>query len=419
MTRYLGLWAEMLRLAWQRVPMATTMMIGVCALSVVANAGLALSLRAVIDASVHGTFRMAIVAALAAAVCCGVTVTFQHTVWDLLQLLTDDAGLEIRRRINKWITGIEGLDHLERTDLLDRLDDARTRSWQVSMSLWQLVLAVRSVLQFGVMLLVLGTVSSWLLLLLPFAAVPVWFDQRGKQVVTRAEQRSAETFRLQRHLFQIATRADSGKDIWVAGAGERLARMQAAAWDEVAHLRHRARVRAAGWNFGGWAIFACGFVGALALVSYQAAQGRSTTGDIVMAVIVASGLRQVAQQVVGRMGSTLSTKTAIEAYLWLQQYAAAEEATRKAGNVPVPAHLTTGITFERVTYSYPGVNRRALDDISIHIPTGTVVAVVGEYGSGKTTLVKLLAKFYQPEKGRITVDGTDLAQFDTLSLIHI
>ena len=149
MTRYLGLWAEMLRLAWQRVPMATTMMIGVCALSVVANAGLALSLRAVIDASVHGTFRMAIVAALAAAVCCGVTVTFQHTVWDLLQLLTDDAGLEIRRRINKWITGIEGLDHLERTDLLDRLDDARTRSWQVSMSLWQLVLAVRSVLQLS------------------------------------------------------------------------------------------------------------------------------------------------------------------------------------------------------------------------------------------------------------------------------
>ncbi|MGV9566234.1 ABC transporter ATP-binding protein [Streptomyces sp. NPDC003480] len=413
MTRYLGLWAEMLRFAWRRVPMAAALMIGVCTLSVAATAGLALSLRAVIDASAHGTLRTALVAAVVAAVCCGVTVTFQHTVWDLLQLLTDDAGLEIRRQITKWITGIEGLDHLERTDLLDRLDDARTRSWQISMSLWQLVLAVRSVLQLGVMLLVLGTVSPWLLLLLPFAAVPLWFDHRGKQAVARTEQKSTETFRLQRHLFQIGTRADTGKDVRVAGAGEELARRQAAAWDEVAHLRHRARVRAAGWNFGGWAIFACGFIGALALVSYQAAQGRSTTGDIVMAVTVASGLRQTAQQVVGRTASTLSTKTAMEAYLWLRQYAAAEEAARKTGKAPVPARLDTGITFEQVTYCYPGTNRRALDDISIHIPAGTVVAVVGEYGSGKTTLVKLLAKFYQPDEGRITVDGTDLAQLDT------
>ncbi|MGW2376024.1 MULTISPECIES: ABC transporter ATP-binding protein [Kitasatospora] len=48
--------------------------------------------------------------------------------------------------------------------------------------------------------------------------------------------------------------------------------------------------------------------------------------------------------------------------------------------------------------------------MSLTIPAGTVVAVVGEYGSGKTTLVKLLNRFYRPDSGRITVDGVDLSE---------
>lgn len=51
--------------------------------------------------------------------------------------------------------------------------------------------------------------------------------------------------------------------------------------------------------------------------------------------------------------------------------------------------------------------------MTVRIPPGTVVAIVGEYGSGKTTLVKLLAKFYRPDQGRITLDGVDLSDMDT------
>ena len=64
-------------------------------------------------------------------------------------------------------------------------------------------------------------------------------------------------------------------------------------------------------------------------------------------------------------------------------------------------------------FSYPGTDRRALDEVSCDIPAGSVVAIVGEYGSGKTTLVKLLCKFYRPDSGRILVDGADLAELDT------
>lgn len=55
----------------------------------------------------------------------------------------------------------------------------------------------------------------------------------------------------------------------------------------------------------------------------------------------------------------------------------------------------------------------ALDGVSVTLPAGAVVAVVGEYGSGKTTLAKLLCKFYQPSAGTITVDGTGPASLDT------
>ncbi len=53
-----------------------------------------------------------------------------------------------------------------------------------------------------------------------------------------------------------------------------------------------------------------------------------------------------------------------------------------------------------------------LDDISLHLPAGAVVAVVGENGAGKSTLVKLLARMYAPSEGRITVDGVDLADIN-------
>src|SRR5690606_13788959 len=59
---------------------------------------------------------------------------------------------------------------------------------------------------------------------------------------------------------------------------------------------------------------------------------------------------------------------------------------------------------------YPGTDRLVLEGVSLELPAGSVVAVVGENGAGKTTLVKLLAKMYEPTAGRILVDGVDLAR---------
>ena len=75
-----------------------------------------------------------------------------------------------------------------------------------------------------------------------------------------------------------------------------------------------------------------------------------------------------------------------------------------------PAVLRRGIRLDHVSFAYPGTSRVVLDDVSVTLPAGAVVAIVGENGAGKTTLVKLLAKMYEPSSGAILVDDTPLAR---------
>jgi len=76
--------------------------------------------------------------------------------------------------------------------------------------------------------------------------------------------------------------------------------------------------------------------------------------------------------------------------------------------LPAPARLAQGIRFRDVTFRYPGTDRIALKDFNLTIPAGRTVAIVGANGAGKTTLIKLLCRFYDPESGRIEIDGIDL-----------
>ncbi|MFF2524100.1 ABC transporter ATP-binding protein [Streptomyces liangshanensis] len=97
-----------------------------------------------------------------------------------------------------------------------------------------------------------------------------------------------------------------------------------------------------------------------------------------------------------------------------------EEAVTRSiptGGVPLPPDPAE-ITFENVEFTYRGKdNKRALDGVSLTIPTGKIVALVGENGSGKSTLIKLLCGLYQPDAGRILWDGVDAAKADRQELV--
>jgi ATP-binding cassette subfamily B protein len=81
-----------------------------------------------------------------------------------------------------------------------------------------------------------------------------------------------------------------------------------------------------------------------------------------------------------------------------------------SADVPVPTRLRRGIRLEHVSFAYPGTSRLVLDNVSLSLPAGSVVAIVGENGAGKTTVVKLLAKMYEPTSGAILVDDAPLAR---------
>jgi ATP-binding cassette subfamily B protein len=81
-----------------------------------------------------------------------------------------------------------------------------------------------------------------------------------------------------------------------------------------------------------------------------------------------------------------------------------------------PVRLREGIRFHNVTFRYPGTRKIALQDFNLTIPAGRMLAIVGTNGAGKSTLVKLLCRFYDPECGRVTLDGTDLRDFSVEEL---
>jgi ATP-binding cassette subfamily B protein len=85
----------------------------------------------------------------------------------------------------------------------------------------------------------------------------------------------------------------------------------------------------------------------------------------------------------------------------------------RAADLDAPDTLVNGIRLSGVSFCYPGSERSALENVTLDLPAGTVVAIVGENGAGKSTLVKLLAKMYEPTDGEILIDGLNLSRIRT------
>jgi ATP-binding cassette subfamily B protein len=220
-----------------------------------------------------------------------------------------------------------------------------------------------------------------------------------------AEERGAPDNRLARHLFVTATTAAPGKEVRVTGIGDRLVAMRRSAWERWYGPVASSRIHSAAWHALAWAIFAAGFIAAVVFVS-QGMHG--PPGDVLLVLAAGSRLSAYIGATVGEIGFLRGFwMDGSRRLAWLEDYAASVAA---AGDLPVPTVLNHGIRLDHVSFAYPGTSRVVLDDVSVTLPAGAVVALVGENGAGKTTLVKLLAKMYEPSSGSILVDDTPLAR---------
>jgi ATP-binding cassette subfamily B protein len=203
-------------------------------------------------------------------------------------------------------------------------------------------------------------------------------------------------------------------ELRVFGVGAEVVRRFEEAWLESRGIMLAAGRRAALLNTAGDLVFQAGFAGVVGLMLWRASRGQATTGEVVMAVFLTQQVRSAVVDPIRGITGLGETLRAAGRILWLRDYTA-RVAAAATGSRRAPERLAEGIVFDRVSFRYPGTERWVLRDVSLHVPAGAVVALVGENGAGKTTLVKLLARMYEPTEGRILVDGVDLADIDVTS----
>src|SRR3982074_1846844 len=83
----------------------------------------------------------------------------------------------------------------------------------------------------------------------------------------------------------------------------------------------------------------------------------------------------------------------------------------KPNALPAPRPIVRGFEFRNVSFSYPGSSRLILDGLNFRLHPGERIALIGENGQGKTTVVKLITRLYDPTEGQILLDGVDLREY--------
>ena len=148
----------------------------------------------------------------------------------------------------------------------------------------------------------------------------------------------------------------------------------------------------------------------MAYLAWQASLGRLSVGDLVLFLLVFQRGQGTLKSLMGNISKVY------EDHLYIGQLFdfldVKPTLTQLASPLGVPRPMMKGVVMENVTFQYPNSSREALSNVSLAIPPGKVIALVGANGSGKTTLIKILCRLYDPTKGRVVLDDLDVRQFD-------
>jgi ATP-binding cassette, subfamily B, bacterial len=153
-----------------------------------------------------------------------------------------------------------------------------------------------------------------------------------------------------------------------------------------------------------------GYYGSYAFVIYQTVIGVLTIGTLTFMTGAIAGAATNIQAVFSTF-STIADQALFITDL-LEFFALRPKVFSKPGALPVPRPIRQGFEFQDVSFAYPGQTRLVLTNVSFRLDPTERLALVGENGQGKTTIVKLLTRLYDPIGGRILLDGVDLREYD-------
>jgi ATP-binding cassette, subfamily B, bacterial len=399
------------RLGYRAEPRLLALTLGLALLMMLPDALLAWWLKLLVDGlSADPVTRRTITAA-----CIGIAISLVLT-WYLRivssrvqRRFRDRIAIALESHVARLQASIPTIEHHERPELLDRLARLRDQVFALDHLFMSLFSTLGWLFRLLVVAVLLASVHPALVLLMLFA-LPAFVTSTWRPgVERRVEEAHQSRLRLGRHLFQLGTAAASAKELRVLGTADGIIERRAEVWEQWYRPVARVRTATAMWHAAVWLGFGVAYSVAIALAAGPLDQ---SPGEVTL--VVFAGIRTAAY--VGATAGELGFLRGIwldasKRLTWLEDYAAA--ADPGTGAVP-PAVLHHGITFDHVTFRYPGTDRNVLDDVSFTLPAGSVVAIVGENGAGKSTLVKLLARMYQPTSGTIHLDDVPLAQVSSV-----
>lgn len=309
---------------------------------------------------------------------------------------------------NRW----QGLERFEDPIFADDLQRARDRAGRGSLDL--LIFMARA----GVSLFTAATLALVLLglhplvaLVLVVATVPqmaLYWEYRNR-TGKHLYMQTPETRRLQYSRDQLLT-PESAKDIRLYEMGAFFREHYETTFEQTMgtldRLRHRLMVPVALASIVAAVASAAVYIGLVWFVAH----GQRTIGDLVLY----GGAATMLQANLLTLGFDLGFLPLALSFLpsLFRVLEAPPDLPRAPRPRPIPRPIRQGIVFEHVTFIYPGRCTPILRDVTLHLPANECVALVGHNGAGKTTIVKLLLRLYDPSSGRILLDGVDLREYD-------
>ncbi|WP_432889808.1 ABC transporter ATP-binding protein [Kribbella sp. CA-245084] len=360
--------------------------------------------KVLVDAAIDGDLQTGLLAAGLLAVAVGTFIVALFFYVDCVFSVIERAQALADKRLMELL-GTADLAQREQPEYLDEVQRVR----EERDGLGSMVNAVAGLLRAAAVLVVtsvlLARVDPILLILVAVALVSLVISRRARDLRVAAQEATSEPERLRRHLFDVATSANSGKELRIFGLGAELRARHHRVSDRIIGVHKTADRKAAVLESFDALVSAAAFVGAIVLIIWHAVRGTATPGDVVLVIGLAGSVGGAVVNGVAYLGQ----------FFWVLRVAtrlvALQDRTRIVDQptIETAAALSRGIQLENVSFAYPGSDRLVIDNVSLQLPAGSVVALVGENGAGKTSLVKLLSGFYRPDSGTISVDGIDLA----------
>src|SRR5580692_4498350 len=255
----------------------------------------------------------------------------------------------------------------------------------------------------------------WLFLLLVVCVVPAFMGESHFAFLGYSLAHEITPIRRELdYLRTIGTSRENAKEVKLFGLGDYLHQRYALLTGGIIRrniglTRHRL------WWGSVFAVFgSMGYYGSYVFLVWQALQGRITVGTLILLTGSIAGASTQLQGVFSLFSHIADQSLHLADLIEFLNVRPSIHSLPDA--LPMPRPIRVGFEFRDVSFQYPGTSRAILKNMNFRLEPGEHVALVGENGQGKTTLVKLLARLYDPTSGAIYLDGTDLREYSVEEL---